>query len=173
MPEFILDHGTPDTARAFKALDGFTQGYIEAMFFTDCEHGTFRPDPNESAADIGRLWDPEKHSCLPGDVTVADIAPETLARIIADCAAFQQANADLLAEASELVPGSEGLRYGRNVLDGRRLGQLFWYARNGHGISFTDDGNASCLQSLQDACGWQTSFGTVDSYLGDDDLIHL
>lgn len=34
MPEFILDHGDAKSARRFKALDAFTQGYIEAMFFT-------------------------------------------------------------------------------------------------------------------------------------------
>jgi hypothetical protein len=34
MPEFILDHGSPEAAKQFKALDAFTQSYIEAMFFT-------------------------------------------------------------------------------------------------------------------------------------------
>ena len=37
MPEFILDHGSAETAKQFAALDSFTQGYIEAMFFTDEE----------------------------------------------------------------------------------------------------------------------------------------
>lgn len=172
MPEFILDHGSKESARKFASLDSFTQGYIEAMFFTDSEPGTVRPD-EDSAADDPNVWNPDKHSSLPGDVTLADLAPEALARIVADCAAFQKANETLLAEASELVPGSEGLQYGRDVLDDGRLGQLFWYARNGHGVSFLDDGDAPCLRALQDACGFGTAFSTVDSYLGDDGLIYL
>lgn len=74
MPEFILDHGSPEAASTFKALDGFTQGYIEAMFFT-----------NASDPDDGDL----------ADATVTDLAPETLELIKSDCAAFQ-AEADAL-----------------------------------------------------------------------------
>jgi hypothetical protein len=36
MPEFVLDHGTKEASDKFKGLDAFTQGYIEAMFFTEC-----------------------------------------------------------------------------------------------------------------------------------------
>lgn len=35
MPEFILDKGTLEAARVFQHLDAFTQGYIEAAFFTE------------------------------------------------------------------------------------------------------------------------------------------
>lgn len=167
MPEFILDYGSPEGARAFRNLDSFTQGYIEAMFFTDCEHGSVR-DP--AANRQYRAWDPETDSSLPGDVAFSGLAPETLARIVADCAAFQETNETLLAEASELVPGEAGLKYAREALDDTRLGQLFWYARNGHGVAFTDDGNAPCLEALQRAA---RHVGQTDSYLGDDGLIYL
>jgi hypothetical protein len=130
------------------------------------------PEHPERTAMRPLEWD-VTHSNLPGDVTFSDLAPETLTRIIADCATFQIVNETLLAEASELVPGSDGLRYGNDVLDDRRLGQLFWYARNGHGVSFLDDGDAPCLEALQDACGYGTAFSTVDSYLGDDGLIYF
>lgn len=169
MPEFILDHGTPEAARAFNKLDSFTQGYVQALFFTDSEPGTVR----EAEDDFSRVWNPETDSCLPGDVSFADLAPATLARIIADCERFQTVNAALLDAAKELEPKSPGFRYGHDYLDDERLGQLFWYARNGHGVSFTDDGDADCLKALQNACGWQTSFGQVDSYLGDDGQIYL
>ncbi len=65
MPKFILDHGTRDAAKQLHKLDSFTQGYIEAMFFTNT--GT-------------------EHAAL------ADLAPKTWKTIIADCATFQKAN---------------------------------------------------------------------------------
>jgi hypothetical protein len=173
MPEFILDHGTPEASREFNKLDSFTQGYVQALFFTDCEPGTRQAEPDETPDDSDCIWNPETQSSLPGDVSVADLAPVTLARIIADCAAFQTANAALLEQAQELEPGSEGLRYGRDGLNDERLGMLFWYARNGHGVAFTDDGDAPCLQLLQDACGYGTAFPQVDTGLGDDGLIYF
>ena len=35
MPEFVLDLGAPEAAEAYNALDAFTQGYVEAMFFAE------------------------------------------------------------------------------------------------------------------------------------------
>jgi hypothetical protein len=159
MPEFILDMGSPNDARRFNALDDFTQGYVEAMFFTEMEHGT----DSDS-------WNPEEHSSLPGDVTFADLSQTALATMGADCARFQERNATLLDAARALEPGSAGFRYGRDALNDKRLGQLFWYARNGHGVSFCDDGDADCLRTLQriaQACGgrWVT--------FGDDDMIYV
>lgn len=60
------------------SLDSFTQGYIEAMFFTDA-----------SSADDGDLE----------DATVADIAPQFLELIISDCQQFQTEHAALLDRA--------------------------------------------------------------------------
>ena len=34
MPKFKLHYGSPEAHQRFKALDAFTQGYIEAMLFT-------------------------------------------------------------------------------------------------------------------------------------------
>lgn len=34
MPQFVLDHGTPEAATIFAALNDFEQGYVEAIFFT-------------------------------------------------------------------------------------------------------------------------------------------
>lgn len=167
MPEFILDLGFSEHAKAFRQLDSFTQGYIEAMFFTDCEHGTAR---DLFALPGDTVWNPEKHSSLPGDATLADLSPEALEACVATCTAFQKANETFLGDARNLIPGEAGLQYGRNELDDRRLGQLFWYARCGHGVSFTDDGSAYCLEALQKAA---QRVGDVDSYLGDDSLIYL
>lgn len=167
MPEFILDLG--DKASEFAALDSFTQGYIEALFFTDeeqlCEESG--RDMPSVAVNMTTMESRFVGGDSPG---FADLAPEALAKIIADCERFQTAHAALLDAAKELEPGSPSFRYGRNPLDDERLGQLFWYARNGHGVSFTDDGDAPCLQALQDAC---RTFGGVWSYVGDDGLVYL
>lgn len=215
MPEFYLDtsgeiigtgkpnrNGQPSTF--WNHLDSFTQGYIQALFFTDCEHGTVSaknaaegagweetsegqwsrgPDPDDGAeviadsaeqacelSDISNVWNPEEHSNLPGDVAFSDLAPSALARIIADCAKFQEAHDELLDDARNLVPGDDGFKYGRDALDDERLGMLFWYARNGHGVAFTDDGDAPCLQALQNAA---RAFCGSDVYLGDDGLIYI
>lgn len=154
MPEFILDHGSAETAKQFAALDSFTQGYIEALFFTDCEHNTVRPD-DDSDSDDCNVWKPEIHSSLPGDVSFADLAPETLARIVKDCAAFLD-DAKIVA-----CIGDKDAQAGHD----------FWLTRNGHGAGFWDgdwpEPDASYLDARAD------TFGSVDSYLGDDGLIYL
>ena len=177
MTEFILNSaGTVRDVRApsieavkrvdldFCDLDAFTQGYIEAMFFTECEPGT---DADSH--------DPETQSALHGECGFADLAPEALAHIIAQCAAFQADNATDLDAATGLEPGSDALRYARNTLDSERLGNLFWYARNGHGVTFHDDalplqhGGAACLYRLQDAA---RKAGEAWVYLGDDGRVY-
>lgn len=171
MPEFILDHGSPESARVFRALDSFTQGYIEAMFFTDEEQLCEESEGEHEMPSVAINTATMESRFVGGDsVSFADLAPATLARVKADCAAFQTANAALIERASELEPGSESFRYAGDSLDDTRLGQLFWYARNGHGVSFCDDGNAACLMALQRAA---QAMGAVDTGLGDDGLIYF
>lgn len=131
MPEFILNSGgivlgTPkpwagggvkaDGAWTFTALDSFTQGYIEALFFTESED-----------------WLEQLGSELEADMSLTrpsfgfrDLAPETLERIIEDCAKFQR-------EARELLTGA----YDRDY-SAEQAGRDFWYTRNGHGVGFWD-----------------------------------
>lgn len=68
MPEFQLDFGGRAAYEAYEKLDAFTQGYIEALFFT-----------NTGSADDEELE----------TATVSDLAPSTLQEIATDCAAFQ------------------------------------------------------------------------------------
>ena len=194
MPEFILDRGSPETAREFAKLDSFTQGYIEAMFFTDEEQLCEESGRNmpSVAFDMTTM---ESHFVGGDSPSFADLAPETLARIIADCQRFQTANATLLDEA-----------YGRDY-DSEQAGRDFWYTRNGHGVGFWDrkalepdsreyealtakmvanrDDNtawgAACLKRSalkETGLGERLSkaaraFRGVDSYVGDDGLIYL
>lgn len=73
MPEFQLDHGTPEGSATFSTLTEFQQGYVEAMFFTADEELR--------------------------DVTFADLSDEALAKVRGDCARFVTAARDLLNEA--------------------------------------------------------------------------
>jgi hypothetical protein len=111
MPEFILDYGTPDAARVFAALDQFTQGYIEAMYWTSA-----------STPDDGDL----------DGATFAELAPEALKDAIEDCTGFIKATGADLDEACD---------NGRiNGYDMHRAGVDFWLTRNGHGAGFWDRG---------------------------------
>lgn len=139
MPKFILDHGSPEGAATFASLDTFAQGYAEAMFFT-----------NSGTGDDGDME----------DATVADLAPETVARIKADCAKFQADNAALLAEA-----------YTRGY-DETQAGRDYWFTRNGHGVGFWDrkeldaDGLGNRLSAV-------ARYAELTPYRGDDGLVYL
>ena len=130
MPQFQLDTAGTVEARAtvvttnptdypqglaFGDLDAFTQGYIEALFFTETEAGT-----------DAESHDPENESALHGECGFSDLAPDSLASIIDDCEAFQRENAALLAEA-----------YTRDY-DAEQAGRDYWFTRNGHGVGFWD-----------------------------------
>jgi len=109
MPEFHLDYGTPEAAREYLALDEFTRGYIEAMFFTDA-----------SDSDDGDL----------AHATLAELAPEALATIVRDCTTFQN---DYRADIDEAVDT------GRiNGYDEMAAGRDYWFTRNHHGVGFWD-----------------------------------
>jgi hypothetical protein len=111
-------------------LDSFTQAYFDAALWSSIDDGG---DP------------------LDDNYSISDIAPETRAKMIADCADFQDRYADLLAAAENIDSG--------------RAGHNFWLSRNGHGAGFFDDG----LDELQEAA---KSYGTFDLYVGDDGQIH-
>ncbi len=83
---------------------------------------------------------------------VDDIAPETMASMVADCKAFRELAGDLLAG-----------------LDESQCGHDFWLTRNGHGTGFWDRGLGAVGAALTKHC---KSFGGVDLYVGDDDKIH-
>ena len=144
MPEFILDHGNADASRQFRALDSFTQGYITAAFFTSTG-----PDNEEEGL---------------GDASFADIADSALASIVADCKAWQEANATLLDAAY----GVQG-KYERAPYDAERAGNDYWYTRNGHGTGFWDRGLGELGDKLAAACRYHE----VNMVRGNDGLIYF
>lgn len=136
MPEFVLnteydaDIAAMDENNGYNDLNAFAQGYIEAMFFTNSE--------TDSDDDLGEM-------------SVYQITSEGIADIAAKCAAFWKANRRDLESAMRLVPGSRAFRYAKEELDERRLGHFFWYASQGHGVGFDDDGDSVVLKRLQAA----------------------
>ena len=105
MPEFMLN----SDAR-FEALPEFTQGYVEALFFTNGDTGADDEDK------LNRLG-------------TARLTAKALHSIRATCAAFEQTHADLLT-ADYKHPG-----YGP-----REAGRDLWFTRQGHGTGCWDSG---------------------------------
>ncbi len=117
-------------------MDAFTTAYITAALWSSC-------------TDDGTPFD-DAHSS-------DDIAPETLERMKADCAAFQ---------AQHGVPEYNDPQYS----DDEKAGHDFWLTRNGHGVGFWD-------RNLPDDIGKRytdaaEAFGSFDLYLGDDGQIY-
>lgn len=133
MPQFKMDtfgEITPPGAPpvTYQALSAFVQGYIEAMFFTDSSPAFTMSKIEANPAD----WqEAEREGTsdgqFPGDACFDDLDGESLARIIAECAAFEAEAAHLLAAAYDR-PGYEEVQAGRD----------FWFTRNGHGVGFWD-----------------------------------
>ncbi len=86
MPEFQINLG--NAGEYFRAMDAFTQGYVEAMFFTEEE--------NLHGASFG------------------DMSAESLTRIVADCHNWQKSNLQLLLRTfanCDYGPRDAGLDY--------------------------------------------------------------
>jgi hypothetical protein len=112
-------------------LDTFTQAYIEAALFT-------------STDDDGAPLDDR--------FGIDDIAPETLATMVADCDRFTTDHFDDIAD------------------DYPRAGHDFWLTRNGHGAGFWDgDWPDEVGDRLTQA---SKAFGEYDLYVGDDGRIY-
>lgn len=136
MAEFILDYGSPDGTRVYHNLDSFTQGYIQAMFFTDT--GTGDDEDLE-------------------DANFTELAPDTLAKVIADCERFQRVTVGLFLHMN---PEME-----------MEAGRDFWFTRNGHGVGFWDgDWSEDVAETLT---ATSKTFRSLDLYRGDDGQLYL
>jgi hypothetical protein len=181
MPEFILDASgkayvsisdTTLEARYWTDLDAFTQGYIEALFFTENEPGTTREDRMTARGTVRKSWETGAreghHHDMPGDYGFADLAAETLASILADCAKFQQSNAwNTYVAHLDAISVEDDSPY----QDETDAGRDFWYTRNGHGCGFWDgDWPEPYATELDKAA---KAFSNVDVYLGDDGRVYL
>lgn len=125
------------------ALDSFTRAYIEAA-----------------------LWSSTDDNDVPLDSQYdeSDIAPETLAKIVADCERFQE-------QCSELLTDENCSRVSGECTIDEMAGHDFWLTRNGHGAGFWDGNwNEPAATRLTDAAH---AFGFCDLYVGDDGRLYI
>ena len=163
-------------------LDAFTQGYIETLFFTENEPGTTREDRMTTHGTVRKSWEHDeregRHKDMPGDYGFSDLAPETLASIIEDCAQFQRCAGPLLDqvyghEFPARVIGDGTLPDSHRPAwdyDAAAAGRDFWYTRNGHGVGFWDRGLGELGDRLSTGA---KAFREIDAYLGDDGKVYL
>jgi hypothetical protein len=145
MPEFQLDYGSPDAARLFKQLDEFTQGYIEAIFFTDAS-----PDSEDLA-----------------DAKFEELAPATLVDIIGDCLLFEFGGPGDWASRTALDLAYD---YACVDYDAHRAGTDYWLTRNHHGAGYWDRGLGEIGRELTELAH---AAGSRNLYRGDDNLLYL
>lgn len=131
--------------KAQLSMDAFTQQYVETALWSS----------NDNVNDQG--GEP-----LDKNYSITDISPETLQEMVADCADFQQSNAEILqrwyTEAGE---------------DPSRAGHDFWLTRNGHGAGYWDRHMDEPGRSLGDQLTQMAKpYGTYDLYVGDSGKIH-
>lgn len=180
MPEYVLDTSgsvaepvwqtppmlTVGRPLTWRDLDAFTQGYIEAMFFTENAPGV--------TTEEWQATEDHDEGSIPGDVGFADLAPETLAQIIEDCRRFQAGGGEALRLESVRVYDPEGPTPNYDkwcYTQEDDAGRDFWYTRNGHGCGFWDgDWPEPYATTLTEAA---RAFGSVDAYLGDDGKVYL
>lgn len=133
--------------RSWGELDAFTQGYIEALFFTW---------PEDEGDFIGGITSP----------AFGDLAPEALASIIADCREFQ--DGDAFKAFADWRAGCDG-----DEATDDQAGRDFWFTRCGHGVGFWDRPvtfYGACMDALDKAA---QEAGNVDAYLGDDGRVYV
>lgn len=104
--------------------------------------------------------------------TVYTLPDSEFEKCRASCERFAAENAEAIAAAMELEPGEPGLQYTTHrYMTADRIGSTFYMMRVGHGVAFTDDGDAPALQSLAEAA---RNFGYMESaYFGDDGRVYL
>lgn len=105
-------------------MDAFTRGYIECALWA-ASAGVDIADDGTVTENHDNDMSFEEHN-----FGVDDIAPDSLACLIEECAEFQRANERLLAIATQQIPGRTDAQHGHD----------FWLTRNGHGCGFWDRG---------------------------------
>lgn len=122
-----------------KQLNDFTKAYVHcALWSSTDDHG----DPLDKAK------------------SQEDIALETLARMVADCAKFQEENGE---DLKAFTP------------DDAQNGHDFWLTRCGHGAGFWDryPDSHPCYEIGERLSESARAFGTCDLYIGDDGRVYL
>jgi hypothetical protein len=151
MPQFILNE--PSSAQhPFYSLNDFARGYVEAMFFTNCDSDHSDED---KANDLG----------------VERLTRDSIASIKADCDAF----------ISYIMPDGCSVQQWLNHIDDydyddAQAGRDFWFTRQRHGVGFWNRKELyiDLFESPLGCGGWETHDDSIEQgpYLGNlsDDL---
>lgn len=131
---------------AYKKLDYFTQGYIQAMFFADIDH------PDSDTYGLG----------------FDDLASTTLKQIVADCVKFQELAGDMLNQAVETSPSGRDMESaGMDFYYTRQgHGTGFWEC----GDSPNDRWSKECGEALT---ALADQFPEISPYASDNGKIYL
>jgi hypothetical protein len=122
-------------------MDNFTSAYIECALWSSTAYGV-PEDDGEGHFDTSM----ERYG-----LTKEDLAPETLANMVADCHHFLET-------------------FGHLIDDTERAGHDFWLTRNRHGAGFWDGRwPEPAATQLTEAA---QAYGEVDLYVGDDGKIY-
>ena len=101
--------------------------------------------------------------------TIYTLREITYQQCAALCVAFMRDNAEHIDAALDLIPGEPGLRYGRDYMTHDRIGYYFYMLSVGHGVGFTDDGDAPCLVAM---CDYTRANRGAEFYVGDDGNVY-
>ncbi len=123
-------------------LDRFTLAYIECALWSSTDDGGEPMDANYS---------------------IDDIHPDSLAQIIADCAAFQSGLPDDYFD--------DNISKQTKCTATEYAGHDFWLTRNGHGCGFWDGDWSDVADEF--LTRRSKLFGECDLYVGDDGMIHV
>ena len=136
-------------------IDSFTRAYIEAALWSSTDEDGDPLDANYSATDL---------------------APQTLATMVEDCAKFQVELASIIATARQKLDSQGELSaadwsdWEGSVSDLELAGHDFWLTRNGHGTGFWDgDWPDDVGDALTEA---SKRYREVDLYVGDDGKLY-
>lgn len=151
------------------SIDEFTRAYIECALWSETDNA------DESGGEP-----------LDANYSIEDIAPEALARMVADCDKFQRERKELLDAAYVTARCTCGFSikptysahghaascdvYRAGEYDESGAGHDFWLTRCGHGAGFWDRGLGEVGDKLTNAA---QVFGECHLYVGDDGRIHV
>jgi hypothetical protein len=139
--------------RACPILESFLATMLEDLDLHESEEACMEEREPRDSGTIYTLSDSEYEKCK------------------AMCERFYRENLADIEAAGELVPGEDGLQYTTHrYMTEDRVGSTFYMLLVGHGVAFTDDGNADCLERLNEAT---RTFGHFEgAYFGDDGNVY-
>jgi len=137
----------------------------EMRLLTHYPEPEFDRDPmcNAEGCGVSEIANPEP---IDSNYSERDLAPATLAKMSADCEAFQAQAGEIISAAIE----TGAVKCGPDFNERERAAHDFWLTRNGHGAGFWDgDWPEPMAAQLTEIAH---SFGACDLYAGDDGLLY-